>query len=375
MFMQTLYGVGAPGWKDLISTEPDRIPERAWGRGAPVCRIRKAQNFRMMGAVINSIGVYCPERVIYNSYFEKYLDTSDSWIRDRTGIEKRHFSAENEYTSDLCIKAGRNLQERYGKNLEDVDFIIVATMTPDHTVPNTASRVQAGLGIRNAGAVDISTACSGFCYGLVMAKGLISAGTHRKILVFGADTMSKVVDFSDRNTCILFGDGAGAVLVESSEDNGLFEPVSGTDGDMGKEIYVTGSRAEINGTAVTADGKFHQNGRAVYKWALGTLTRELPHVVRASGLEMSDISCFLPHSANYRMLEAAAGILGIPLEKCAESVRKYANTSAATIPLAWNEAVMSGMAKKDDILALLGFGGGLTYAGLCVRNDICRPQA
>ena len=167
------------------------------GVWAPASQIREAYNFRVMGAVINSIGVYCPERVIYNSYFEKYLDTSDSWIKERTGIEKRHFTADDEFTSDLCIRAARNLQERYGKDLEDVDFIIVATMTPDHTVPNTASKVQAGLGIRNAGAVDICTACSGFCYGLIMAKGLISSGTHKKILVFGADTMSKVVDFSE----------------------------------------------------------------------------------------------------------------------------------------------------------------------------------
>lgn len=324
----------------------------------------------MMGAVINSIGVYCPERVVYNSYFENYLDTSDSWIRERTGIEKRHFVSDGEFTSDLCIKAARNLQERYGKTLEDVDFIIVATMTPDHTVPNTASRVQAGLGIRNAGAVDISTACSGFCYGLILAKGLVAAGSHRKILVFGADTMSRVVDFSDRNTCILFGDGAGAVLVESSEDNGLFESVSGTEGDKGKEIYVTGNRQEIDGQTLTVDGKFHQNGRAVYKWALGILTRELPRLVQTNGLGMEDIGCFLPHSANYRMLEAAAGMLGIPMDKCAESVRKYANTSAATVPLAWNEAVESGKAVQGDILALLGFGGGLTYAGMCVRNDI-----
>ena len=345
--------------------------KRMPGVWAPASQIREAYNFRVMGAVINSIGVYCPERVIYNSYFEKYLDTSDSWIKERTGIEKRHFTADDEFTSDLCIRAARNLQERYGKDLEDVDFIIVATMTPDHTVPNTASKVQAGLGISNAGAVDICTACSGFCYGLIMAKGLISSGTHKKILVFGADTMSKVVDFSDRNTCILFGDGAGVVLVENSPgDNGLLEPVSGTEGDKGREIYVTGNRAEIDGEAVEADGKFHQNGKAVYKWALGTMTRVLPQVVRASGLEMSDISCFLPHSANYRMLEAAVRMLGIPMERCAESVTKYANTSAASVPLAWNEAVVSGKARYGDMLALLGFGGGLTYAGICLRNDI-----
>lgn len=333
-------------------------------------RISGGANDIKMGAIINSIGVYCPQRVADNSFFEQYLDTSDTWIRERTGIEKRHFTSEDEYTSDLCIGAARNLQERYGKDLRDVDFVIVATMTPDHTVPNTASRVQAGLGIHSAGALDISSACSGFCYGLILAKGLIAAGTHRKILVFGADTMSKVVDFSDRNTCILFGDAAGVVLVESSEDNGIFAPVTGTEGDKGKEIYLTGNQTDIDGAQVEADGRFHQNGQAVYKWALGTLTRELPRVVRKNGFELSEISCFLPHSANYRMLEAAFKIMGIPMEKCSESVRKYANTSAASIPLAWNEALENGKIGEGDILALLGFGGGLTYAGLCVRNDI-----
>lgn len=325
-----------------------------------------------MGAIINSIGVYCPQKVADNTFFEQYLDTSDSWIRERTGIEKRHFTADDEYTGDLCIMAAKNLQERYRKDLGDVDFIIVATMTPDHVVPSTASRVQAALGIPAAGALDISSACSGFCYGLILAKGLIAAGTHRKILVFGADTMSKVVDFSDRNTCILFGDAAGVVLVESSEDNGVFTPVTGTEGDKGKEIYLTGNSRNIDGNPVEADRKFHQNGRAVYKWALGTLTRELPRVVKENGFEMSEIACFLPHSANYRMLEAAFRTMGVPMEKCSESVRKYANTSAASIPLAWNESVMDGKVLPGDILALLGFGGGLTYAGLCVRNDIAR---
>ena len=190
-----------------------------------------------MNAIIESIGIYHPVQKVYNDFFEKRLETSDQWIRERTGIESRFFCSPDEYTSDMCVQAAKNLSETYHKDLSDVDFIIVATTTPDQVVPNVASQIQDRLNISQAGAVDLSSACAGFCNGLILAKGLIAAGTHRKILVFGADALSKVTDFADRTTCILFGDAAGVVLVERSEENTLLEPLTGTHGEFGKDLY------------------------------------------------------------------------------------------------------------------------------------------
>ena len=323
-----------------------------------------------MGAVINSIGIYIPELKVGNKFFETLLDTSDEWIKCRTGIEQRYFAGEKEYTSDMCIKAAQDLSVRYGKNLEDVDFIIVSTMTPDQVVPNVASRVQSALGIRSAGVVDISSACSGFCYAVILAQGLISSGLCRKVLVFGADTMSRVLDFTDRNSCILFGDGAGAVLVEESDNNGLWHGVYGTDGTLGDNIYITDKPKSISGKDVVPDGYFHQNGHNVYKWALQVLSEQLVALPAKNGLEVDEIDCFIPHSANMRILESAFKTNRIPMDKCAESLTKYATTSSASIPLAWDRALKEGKISKGDILALFGFGGGLTYSGICLRNDI-----
>ena len=208
----------------------------------------------MNSSTVKALGAYCPHTKVDNSYFEGILDTSDTWIRERTGIESRYFAAENEYTGDMCVNAALDMQKNFNVDFSDVDFIIVASMTPDQTIPNVASQIQTRLGIRNTGAVDICCACSGFCYGLTMAKGLIAAGCCRKILVFGAETMSRIIDFKDRNTCILFGDGAGCALVERSEENTVFECFSGTDGSMGKELYLSTRNRYVNGAEIIADG-------------------------------------------------------------------------------------------------------------------------
>ena len=336
-------------------------------------RIRVAHKFNqieMNNSSITAIGVYHPYGKIDNAFFESRLDTTDEWIRERTGIESRYFVAADEYTGDMCVNAALDMKKKFNVDFEDVDFIIVASMTPDQTIPNVASQVQTRLGIRNTGAVDICTACSGFCYGLIMAKGLIASGAYRKILVFGADTMSRIVDFNDRNTCILFGDAAGCVLVERSEENGLFEPFSGTDGSMGKDLYLSSHKNSINGAEISADGKVHQNGRAVYKWAVTTLSEGLGTLAAKNGISLDDVDIFLPHSANYRMLEAVFKSLGVPMDKCIDSVRKYGNTSAASIPMAWYEGLRSGHIRQGDTLMLIGFGAGFTYAGLCLRNGI-----
>lgn len=323
-----------------------------------------------MHATINSIGICVPENEISNSFFEERIDTSDLWIRERTGIEKRYYVNPEQYVSDLCVKAAINLSKNYGKSLEDVDFIIVATTTPDQLIPSVSSQVQSRLKIKNAGTIDIASACAGFVNGIILAKGLIAAGTHRKILVIGADTLSKKIDFEDRTTCILFGDGAGAVLVEASDKNYLFETITGTNGDYGKDLYLSHQDACINDIEVIANDKFHQNGRTVYKWAVQTLNAGIKELVAKNGLTLNEIDYFIPHSANYRMLEAVFNGLKIPLDRCLDSVRQYGNTSAASIPLAWFEGLCSGRLKKGDRLVLIGFGGGFTYAGISLINDI-----
>lgn len=323
-----------------------------------------------MNATINSIGIYHPEKEILNSFFEQYIQTSDRWIRERTGIEKRYFAAEDEYTSDMCVKAARNLSENYNKDLSDVDFIIVATTTPDQLIPSVASQVQSRLKIKNAGTIDIASACAGFVNGIILAKGLIAANTHKKVLVIGADMLSKKLDLEDRTTCVLFGDGAGAVLVEASAENHLFETITGTNGDYGKDLYLSSQNAPINGVEIIANDKFHQNGRVVYKWAVQTLTGGLKVLSQKNNLTLDQTDYYIPHSANFRMLEAVFKELNVPIEKCLDSVRKYGNTSAGSVPLAWFEGLKEGKVQMSDKLTLIGFGGGFTYAGICIENNI-----
>ncbi len=323
-----------------------------------------------MNTVINSIGIYIPETKIDNSYFEKIVDTTDQWIMQRTGICSRYYSNENEYTSDLCVKATENLITLNKVDITDVDFIIVATSTPDHIIPSVASRVQARLNIKNAGCIDISGACARFVYGIILAKGLIASGEHKKILVIGAETLSKVTDFNDRSSCILFGDGAGAVIVESSDKNYIFKSISETDGTYGKDLYLSNESAQINDHQIINDNKIHQNGRAVFKWATLTLINKVKELAEANQMDLGEVDWLIPHSANLRILEAACETLNFPIEKCLESIREYGNTSAASIPIAWFNGLKTGKIKMDDNIILAGFGGGLTYSSICIKNRI-----
>ncbi len=329
----------------------------------------------MMGATIKSIGIYRPELEVTNAFFEAYLETSDEWIRERTGIERRYFSSEDEYTSDLCVKAVEALKKNHHTSVDDVDFVIVATSTPDQILPNVASRVQARLGISNAGCIDLSAACGGFVYGLILAKGLIAAQTHRRILVIGAETLSKAIDLSDRNSCILFGDGAGAVIVEASSDNHVFEPLTDTDGSLGKELFISHLSQTVDGEPILGDGKMHQNGRAVFRWAVSTLVKNIPVLLEKNKMTLEQVDYLIPHSANIRILEAVCKNLDFPMERCMESVRSYGNTSAASIPIAWYNGLASGKIKQNDQLLLIGFGGGLTCAGICLENKIVLGEA
>lgn len=322
-----------------------------------------------MNPIVTALGVYIPEKRYNNRYFESFIDTNDEWIVSRTGIIERGFADPNEFTSDLCYKAVKNLQSKYNKDISDVDFLIVATTTSDHALPSTASQVLYKLGIPNAGSLDISAACAGFTYGIILAKGLILAGGYKKILVIGAETLSKFADFSDRTTCILFGDGAGAILIEQVEDEpAIFENITGTEGIYGKDLYLSNNKDFIGDMSVDANNKIHQNGRTVFKWAVKTIPEKVNLILKKNNLSLEEMDWLIPHSANLRIIEAISNELKWPMGKILESIQMFGNTSSASIPIAWSEGIETGKVFKGQKLLLFGFGGGLTYAGLVVKQ-------
>jgi len=321
-----------------------------------------------MDSKITAIGVYAPSKRITNAYYEKIIDTNDEWIVSRTGIRERRFAEDTEFTSDLCIKAVHNLlAENKGIDLDGVDFIIVSTTTADQVMPNTASQIQNGLNIQNAGCLDIMAACAGFVYGLVLAKGLLAAGTHKKVLVFGAETLSKFMDFTDRTSCILFGDGAGVALVETSDRPKLLNAVTGADGSHGKDLYLSQNNCIVNGEQIDANGKIHQNGRVVFKWAIQTVSVKVVELLEKNNMTLDQLDWIILHSANMRIIEGVASELKYPMEKMLSSIEYYGNTSSASIPLAWDVAKRAGKIKAGEKILMLGFGGGLTFAGVIME--------
>ncbi|TWT25840.1 ketoacyl-ACP synthase III [Planomicrobium sp. CPCC 101110] len=319
-------------------------------------------------ARITAIGSYVPKKRLTNNDLEALVDTNDEWIVQRTGIKERRIAADNEYTSDISIKAVENLIERYQKTVDDVDMIIVCTMTPDFKTPSVAALVQAKLGIKNTGAIDLNAACAGFAYGLHVANGLVSAGLHRKVLVIGAETFSKIIDYSDRTTCILFGDGGGAVLVEYDEQQPSFiASHMGTDGILGKNLYCTDLSDSMFGEELPVNGFIAQNGREVYKWAVNTVPKGMEALMGKTELKLDEVDWFVPHSANLRIIESICSRSGLPLERAIYSLEHFGNTSAATIPLSLDKGVREGKIQRDDKLLLYGFGGGLTHAGLLIN--------
>jgi len=325
----------------------------------------------MLKAKITAIGTYVPERIFTNSEFAAMLETDDEWIRSRTGIRERRFARPDEFTSDLCVSAVENLLKRYDVSIQDVDFILVATSTPDYAFPNTASQVQARLGIEGAGALDVNAACAGFVYGLQVACGMVASGMHRKILLIGAETMSKSIDYTDRTTCILFGDGAGAMLIEYSEEPGFLASYMTSKGEGGVHLYRTGGLSkQMNGQELKDTQCIVQNGREVYKWAVSTVPPGMKILADQGGLTLADIDWFIPHSANLRMIESICEKSGFPLEKTLWSVEYFGNTSTASIPLALGEAVEKGRIKAGDKILLYGFGGGLVQAGMIVTWNV-----
>ncbi|MED3787164.1 ketoacyl-ACP synthase III [Peribacillus frigoritolerans] len=318
-------------------------------------------------ARITAIGSYVPEKRLTNKDLEKMVETNDEWIVKRTGIKERRIAHEEEFTSDIGYKAVKDLMERYDKSVEDVDMIIVCTFTPDFNTPSVASLVQAKLGIKNTGAIDLNAACAGFTYGLHVANGLVTSGLNRKILVIGADTLSKLMDYEDRATCILFGDGGGAVLVEYDEKQPSFlSSHLYSEGEGGKHLYSTNLSTRINGEDLNDSGNLVQNGREVYKWAVTTVPKGMQTVVKNAEYQLNDVDWFVPHSANLRMIESICERSGFPIERTLYSLVGYGNTSSATIPLSLEIGIKEGKLRGGEKVLLYGFGGGLAQAGLLI---------
>lgn len=320
-------------------------------------------------ARIAATGMYAPQRVLANADFEKLLDTSDEWIVQRTGIRTRHVVADDQYTSHLAIAAIEDLLAHHPQvRLADIDYIIVGTSTPDYSYPSVAAMLQTHFGLpMTVGALDIATACAGFAYGINLACGLISSGECERVLVVAADALTRSVDYTDRATAVLFGDGAGAALVERSETPQIFGMTHGSDGSGGRFLYRTGLRSEINGKIDDAR-LLRQNGREVYRWVLETIPGTAERILQRAQLTLDQIDWFVPHSANLRMIEALDKRIGFPIDRTLISMVDYGNTSAVSIPLALVPALRDGRVKKGQRVLLVGFGGGLVTSGCVILS-------
>ncbi|MFN3266860.1 MAG: beta-ketoacyl-ACP synthase III [Deinococcales bacterium] len=315
-----------------------------------------------MNVGISAIGTYLPEKILTNKDLELTLETTDEWIRSRTGIGARHIAAENQFTSHLAIAAVENLQRKHGSPaLEGVDLVIVATATPDAFFPSTAALVQAHFGLR-AAAFDILVACAGWVYALNVARGQILAGASRKALVIGAETFSKIVNWYDRNTAVLFGDGAGAAILEASETGFGFAGFCwGADGTGAKFLH-SGALGKRLPSGEPLEPFVVQNGREVFKFAARIMPEAISQVIANAGWRLEHIDRIVPHQANARIIEAASERLGLAAEKFVVSIERHANNSAATIPLALEFALEQEKIKKGDKIVLVGFGGGLAWS-------------
>ena len=324
-------------------------------------------------ATITGTGSYLPEQVITNFDLEKMVDTSDEWIRQRTGIRERRIAEDTAATSDLCIHAARWAIKNANINPLDIEMILVATVTPDTFFPSTACYVQKGIGAKHAAAMDLSAACAGFLYGLDIADGLIRSGRYNTILVVGGEIFNKIVDWNDRGTCVLFGDGAGAAVVQATDEpKGILASYIGSDGDYA-DIDLLGIPAGGSRMPITQDAldekldKIQMNGREVFKLGVRLMPEAAQRVLREANVSVEDIDLLIPHQANLRIIEAVGDRLGMPREKVYINVDKYGNTSAATIIIALDEAIREGRAKPGDLLLFVTFGAGLTWGSTLLR--------
>jgi 3-oxoacyl-[acyl-carrier-protein] synthase-3 len=312
----------------------------------------------MIYSRIVGTGSYLPPRVVTNAEFAARLDTSDEWIRERTGIAQRHIADESQSSSDLALEASRAALAAAGIRAEELDMIVVATSTPDFVFPSTACLLQAKLGVRNSAAFDLQAVCSGFVYALATADNFIRTGTHKRALVVGAEVFSRILDWNDRGTCVLFGDGAGAVVLAADSTPGLHASVLHADGSHADILCVPGN---VSGGRIIGSPFLHMQGSQVFKFAVKVLDEVARETVAAAGMRLEDIDWLIPHQANVRILEATAKKLGLPRERLVVTVDHHGNTSAASVPLALDECVRSGKIRAGHRVLMQGVGGGFTW--------------
>ncbi|MBM7693964.1 3-oxoacyl-[acyl-carrier-protein] synthase-3 [Peribacillus deserti] len=308
-----------------------------------------------MNAGIIGIGRYLPEKILTNFDLEKMVDTSDEWIRTRTGIQERRIAADDVNTSDMAYEAAKKAIENAQISPEEIDLILVATVTPDRPFPSVSCMLQEKLGAKKAAAMDLSAACAGFMYGMITASQFIKTGSYKHVLIVGVEKLSKITNWDDRNTAVLFGDGAGAVLMGPvSDDKGILSFELGADGSGGKYLLQDGLYLSMN-------------GREVFKFAVRQMGESSVNVLKKAGLTKEDVDLLIPHQANIRIMESARERLELPPEKMSSTVHKYGNTSAASIPLSLVDELEAGKVKDGDCLVMVGFGGGLTWGAIALR--------
>mgnify|MGYP000164995300 FL=1 len=318
-------------------------------------------------AVVIGAGHYLPERVVENAEFEKTLDTSDEWIRSRSGIERRHFAAEGETTSDLATKAAQRALDQAGLAANDIDAIVLATSTADLTFPSAASMVQAKLGMDHGFAFDLQAVCAGFAYALTNANALILSGQASRVLVIGSETFSRIMDWNDRSTCVLFGDGAGALVLEAQEgdgtpeDRGILATDLNSDGRHKDILYVDG------GISTQTTGFLRMQGKEVFRHAVEKLAATAVKAMDSAGVSSEDVDWVVPHQANIRITQGTARKMGLPMDKVVVTVQDHGNTSAASIPLALSVGVERGQIKKGDLIVTEAIGGGLAWGAVVLR--------
>jgi len=324
-----------------------------------------------LNATITATAHYAPERVLTNFDLEKMVDTSDDWIKSRTGITQRHIVAENEATSDMSTRVAEQLLEKRGISADEIDVIIVCTITPDHCAPSSAALVQKNIGATNAWGFDLSGACTGYIYGLETGSKLVSSGQYNKVMVIGVDTMTSILDFTDRNTCVLFGDGAGGAILEPTDSNsGILDSILHMDGCGGEHLYIPAGGSRNPATIETVENREHyvkQDGKKVFKFAVKGMADVSERILIQNNLSGEDIKLFIPHQANKRIIDAAAERCKLTEDKVFINIDYYGNTTAGTIPIGMSEAVNDGRIQDGDYVLLAAFGAGFTWGSILIK--------
>ncbi|WP_255993182.1 beta-ketoacyl-ACP synthase III [Clostridium perfringens] len=323
----------------------------------------------MKNAKMIGFGLYTPKNLVENEKLQEFLETSDEWIRTRTGIERRYISL-NENTSDLAVEASKKALSQAGLSAEDIDLIIVATVTPDNFTPSTACIVQDKLGAKNAWAFDINAACTGFIYALKLGRSLIRSGEAKNALIIGAETLSKALNWEDRGSCVLFGDGAGAtVLTSTEEDCGIKCVNVKSDGSKGDSLVIQGLplNSPFKDGKEVSENYINMNGREIFKFATKVMEESIVEILEKENIKIEDIAAIIPHQANLRIIDYVVKRLGIPREKFITNLQNYGNTSGASIPIALCESIDEGNLKKGDNIIMVGFGGGLTWGAALIK--------